>query len=85
MPGWVFTLLQRHAKSIARALDFRDTARKAIEQTDLAEIEVEIKDRLAGPAFQWLEVLGGVLGFVIGILLHVLMPLYRVLVMGLVG
>lgn len=77
VPSWVLGLIQRHAHRLAGALDFRETARRAIEETDVAHVENVIKSELAGPAFLWLEALGGALGFVVGILVHLVLPVLR--------
>lgn len=80
VPVWIYGLIQRHAHRLAGALDFRDTARRAIEETDVAEVEKIIKSELAGPAFLWLEALGGALGFAIGLVLHLALPVFRSLI-----
>lgn len=80
VPSWIYGIVQQHAHRLARGLDFRDTARRAIEGTDVAEVEKVIKSELAAPAFLWLEALVGALGFAIELVLHLALPVLRSLI-----
>lgn len=85
IPNWLVRIFQQNVPAIAEQINFKPIIERTIREADLTEIEQNVRDKLAGPAFLWLEVLGGILGFLTGALLHFAMPASTALILKILG